>query len=146
MEGRTLALRVTAPAAGEVNLTGDDVERAARGAILARVRAVLEASHDGDARALQQVLGNRLAPLAKQRHVEPVRVLLALVAGSLQAAPAETSRQAECAVWQRELSFAGSVADHDATAFAEHLHPQAVFGVSGKPTRGREAITREWAA
>lgn len=72
-------------------------------------------------------------------------LLLALFAGSLQAAPAETPQQAECAVWQRELSFARSVADHDAAAFAEHLHPQAVFGVSGKPTRGREAITREWA-
>lgn len=72
-------------------------------------------------------------------------LLLALFAGSLQAAPAETLHQAECAVWQRELSFARSVADHDAAAFAEHLHPQAVFGVSGKPTRGREAITREWA-
>nr|WP_298131220.1 nuclear transport factor 2 family protein [uncultured Pseudoxanthomonas sp.] len=72
-------------------------------------------------------------------------LLLVLLAGSLQAAPAQTTHQAECAVWQRELSFARSVADHDAAAFAEHLHPQAVFGVSGKPTRGREAITREWA-
>ena len=53
-------------------------------------------------------------------------LLLALLAGSLQAAPAETPHQAECAVWQRELSFARSVADHDAAAFAEHLHPQAV--------------------
>ncbi|PPJ42074.1 nuclear transport factor 2 family protein [Pseudoxanthomonas sp. KAs_5_3] len=51
---------------------------------------------------------------------------------------------AHCQVWQRELSFAKSVADHDAAAFAEHLHPEAAFGVSQKPTRGREAITREW--
>lgn len=72
-------------------------------------------------------------------------LLLWLLAGSLQAAPAQMQHQAECAVWQRELSFARSVADHDAAAFAEHLHPQAVFGVSGKPTRGREAIIREWA-
>ena len=72
-------------------------------------------------------------------------LLLWLLAGSLQAAPAQTQHQAECAVWQRELSFARAVADHDAAAFAEHLHPRAVFGVSGKPTRGREAITREWA-
>lgn len=51
----------------------------------------------------------------------------------------------ECAVWQRELGFARSLAEHDATAFAEHLHPQAAFGVSQPaPTRGRETITREW--
>ena len=45
-------------------------------------------------------------------------LLLALFAGSLQAAPAETPHQAECAVWQRELSFARSVADHDAVVEA----------------------------
>lgn len=70
--------------------------------------------------------------------------LLALASGGVLAAPSEAARQAECAVWQRELSFAQSVADHDAAAFAEHLHPDAAFGVSQKPTRGREAITREW--
>ena len=70
--------------------------------------------------------------------------LLALASGGVLAAPPEAARQAECAVWQRELSFAQSVADHDAAAFAEHLHPDAAFGVSQKPTRGREAITREW--
>lgn len=52
----------------------------------------------------------------------------------------------ECRVWARELSFARSVADHDAQAFAEHLHPQAAFGTGQpQPTRGREAIAREWA-
>ena len=71
-------------------------------------------------------------------------LVLALAAGQAGAAPADSARQAECAVWQRELSFARSVADHDATAFAQHLHPEAAFGVSQKPTRGREAITREW--
>ena len=69
---------------------------------------------------------------------------LALATGQAVAAVPEAAREAECAVWQRELSFARSVADHDAAAFAEHLHPDAAFGVSQKPTRGREAITREW--
>lgn len=69
---------------------------------------------------------------------------LALATGQAVAAMPEAAREAECAVWQRELSFARSVADHDAAAFAEHLHPDAAFGVSQKPTRGREAITREW--
>lgn len=72
-------------------------------------------------------------------------LVLVLATGQAFAAVPETARQAECAVWQRELSFARSVADHDAAAFARHLHPDAAFGVSQKPTRGREAITREWA-
>ncbi|MEH6418729.1 YybH family protein [Pseudomonas sp. CGJS7] len=51
----------------------------------------------------------------------------------------------ECAVWARELSFARSIAEHDAQAFAAHLHPQAAFG-SGRPqpTRGREQIAEQW--
>jgi len=69
---------------------------------------------------------------------------LASLAGTVQAATPEAARQAECAVWQRELGFAASVADHDAGAFADYLHPDAAFGVSRAPTRGREAITREW--
>ena len=61
-------------------------------------------------------------------------------------APSPTPLSAdECAVWQRELDFARSLAEHDAAAFAEHLHPQAAFGVSQTaPTRGREEIAREW--
>lgn len=52
----------------------------------------------------------------------------------------------ECAVWARELSFARSVAEHDAAAFAAHLHAQAAFGAGRpQPTRGREAIAAEWA-
>lgn len=54
------------------------------------------------------------------------------------------SDDGRCAVWARELSFARSVVDHDPGAFAEHLHPNAVFGVGNKPSRGRDAITREW--
>ena len=72
-------------------------------------------------------------------------LLLACVIAPVHAVAPEDIRKAECAVWQRELDFARSVAEHDAVAFAEHLHPDAAFGVSGKPTRGREAITREWA-
>ena len=70
---------------------------------------------------------------------------LALLTVSVQAAPPDPRQQAECAVWQRELSFAQSVADHDARAFAEHLHADAAFGVSRKATVGRDAITAEWA-
>jgi ketosteroid isomerase-like protein len=52
----------------------------------------------------------------------------------------------ECAVWQREMSFARSVAEHDAAAFAEHLAPDAVFAVgTPNPTRGRAAIAEAWA-
>ena len=67
-----------------------------------------------------------------------------LLAGHALAAAPATVPQAECQVWQREFSFARSVADHDAVAFAQHLHPEAAFGVSRTPTRGRDAITREW--
>ena len=52
----------------------------------------------------------------------------------------------ECAVWTRELSFADSVAKHDAKAFAEHVHEGAVFNAkSPQPLRGRDAILRRWA-
>src|SRR5665811_1581868 len=34
---------------------------------------------------------------------------------------------AECAVWDRERSFAQSVEAHDAVAFAEHIREAAVF-------------------
>lgn len=68
-----------------------------------------------------------------------------------QDTPAPASLQArmtaaECEVWARELSFAQSVADHDAAAFAEHLHADAAFGVErAVPTRGRETIAAQWA-
>jgi len=52
----------------------------------------------------------------------------------------------ECAVWNREISFAASVENHDAKAFAEHLHPGAVFlGGNNKPKRGSEMIADAWA-
>jgi ketosteroid isomerase-like protein len=60
--------------------------------------------------------------------------------------PAPALSEAECQVWARELGFARSVADHDADAFAEHVHPQAVFGAKGpQRTRGREAVVEQWA-
>jgi ketosteroid isomerase-like protein len=51
-----------------------------------------------------------------------------------------------CTVWAREASFAQSVADHDAAAFAAHLHPDAVF-IDGRDqaTRGADAIAAGWA-
>ncbi|MGH8061644.1 MAG: YybH family protein [Pseudoxanthomonas sp.] len=49
-----------------------------------------------------------------------------------------------CQVWQRELDFAKSVADHDPVAFAGFLAANTAFGVSREPTIGREAVTREW--
>ena len=86
----------------------------------------------------------------------PISILAWLLAPSTLAQPAPSSpppapppavlSAAECEVWARELSFARSVADRDAEAFAAHLHEDAVFGVS-RPgvTRGRAAITAEWA-
>lgn len=51
----------------------------------------------------------------------------------------------ECAVWGRELSFARSVADHDAGAFVEHIAEDAVFDVGkSEPMRGRDTIARLW--
>jgi len=80
---------------------------------------------------------------------------LLLVSAGLTAQAAEPARPAktvpklgadECAVWARELSFAQSVADHDAAAFAAHLHPGAVFGAKrAQPERGRDAIVQGWA-
>jgi ketosteroid isomerase-like protein len=67
---------------------------------------------------------------------------LASAAEAPPSAPAADT--ARCQVWQRELSFAKSVADHDASAFAEHLHPQAAFGVERQPSIGREKIAEEW--
>lgn len=53
---------------------------------------------------------------------------------------------AECEVWAREASFAQSVVDHDAKAFAGHLHAEAVFiDGRGGVTRGRDAVVQDWA-
>ena len=66
------------------------------------------------------------------------------VTGHAQAATPQAQSSPRCQVWQRELDFARSVAEHDPVAFAEHLHPQAAFGVGRKPTVGRAQVTAEW--
>ena len=81
-------------------------------------------------------------------------VLLALsslpLAGAVLGADADPAPQAhmtaaECEVWARELSFAKSVADHDAVAFAEHVEQDAAFAAeSPQPLRGRNEVTRQW--
>ena len=80
--------------------------------------------------------------------VLPVLVLAMAGAAAQQASAPKQARMtpAECEVWARELSFAQSVADHDAKAFASHLESDAAFGASlPEPTRGRDAIARRWA-
>ena len=79
-----------------------------------------------------------------------MRTLAVLLAAAAMAAPAiaapAASTDTACPVWQRELSFARSVAEHDAAAFAEHIDAEAVFQAgSPQPLRGREAIGRGWA-
>jgi ketosteroid isomerase-like protein len=69
--------------------------------------------------------------------------MLALAAATPPPAPFSAD---ECAVFERELSFARSVADHDASAFAAHVAPDAAFAAgSPRPQRGRDAILRAWA-
>lgn len=75
------------------------------------------------------------------RRIAALAVLLGPFAGAHASTPAVSAR---CEVWQRETSFAQSVANRDAIAFAEHLHPQTAFGVSRTPTVGRDAVVREW--
>lgn len=71
--------------------------------------------------------------------------LFAAGAVSAAEATAPVLTATECTVWQREQSFARSVAEHDQVAFAAHLHEHAAFGAASKePTRGREAIVKRW--
>lgn len=64
--------------------------------------------------------------------------------GSATPAPAPMTAT-ECVVWQRELGFAQSVANHDAKAFAAFLHPGAVFVDDGGIARGAQAVIAKWA-
>ena len=51
----------------------------------------------------------------------------------------------ECTVWKREQSFARSVAEHDAIAFADHIAEDAVFDVGrADAIRGRATIVKRW--
>jgi ketosteroid isomerase-like protein len=70
---------------------------------------------------------------------------LVMAAEVLAQAPAKLDAD-ECAVWQRELTFAQSFEKHDAKAFAAHLHPGAVFSAgTNAPIRGRDAVIKDWA-
>lgn len=77
-------------------------------------------------------------------------LLLPLLATGAFAAPAATPPamgKSACEVWQRELSFARSVQQHDAAAFAEHVMADAVFDANTpQPTRGLAAVRQHWAA
>lgn len=70
--------------------------------------------------------------------------LLSLPAAVPGAPPAPAMSAAECEVFARERSFAAALARHDAAAFAEHLHPGAVFIGGPQPARGRETIVEQW--
>lgn len=73
-----------------------------------------------------------------------VSVLLMVALQAIPAVPVVSAMA--CPVWKRELSFADSVRRHDASAFAEHVDPDAVFSVTGKsPLRGRASIGESWA-
>jgi len=76
-------------------------------------------------------------------------VPLAATAAEPQARPAppppEPMTAAECEVFARELSFAQSVADHDAAAFADHVDADTAFGAgSPTPQRGRATVVTAW--
>ena len=76
-----------------------------------------------------------------------VAVLAASPFASAQttAAPEPKLSAAECEVWARELGFARSVAEHDASAFAGFVAEGAVFGAKRpQPRRGRDAVVAAW--
>lgn len=75
-----------------------------------------------------------------------ILLLPAFEVGAQASTPTPKLTEAECQVWARELSFAHSVAEHDAAAFAAHVHPQAAFNSAGpEPLRGRDAVVAAWA-
>ncbi len=76
----------------------------------------------------------------------PLACLLLPVGVAAAPAPTPQFTADECAVWQREQSFARSVAEHDAVAFATHVAENAAFGAGTlQPDRGRDAIVKRWA-
>ncbi|MFO1186694.1 MAG: nuclear transport factor 2 family protein [Alphaproteobacteria bacterium] len=73
-------------------------------------------------------------------------LFVALAAPAIARAEDPPMSREECAVWNRELSFARSVDSHDPKAFASHVHPGAVFNVaSATPVKGRDAVVADWA-
>jgi uncharacterized protein (TIGR02246 family) len=84
--------------------------------------------------------------------VRRLRTMIALLGLALAScsAPLQTAPPAHdetCLVWEREVSFASSVRDHDARGFAEHVLPGALFlEGDGKVLRGRDAIVEGWKA
>ena len=84
----------------------------------------------------------RIAPL-----LASLLLASAMAPATAQSGPAPAARMspAECEVWTRERSFAQTVADHDAAAFAEHLHPGAIFIGGPEPARGKDAVIAGWA-
>jgi ketosteroid isomerase-like protein len=84
------------------------------------------------------------AAQAAEKNAAPEAAAPAAATPTTATAPAMSA--AECQVWNREVGFAMSVQRHDAKAFAEHLHPGAVFlGGTNKPRRGSESIAQAWA-
>jgi ketosteroid isomerase-like protein len=106
----------------------------------------------------RQLLGaaHRPADVALARSMIRTRTALVLLAGgALSASSAWAADSASpaisgdpvqaCAVWERELGFAASVAAHDRAAFATHVDADAVFAPdSPSPQRGREAVVDAW--
>ena len=85
------------------------------------------------------------APVTPAPVAKPVPPALNSVAGKPASIPKPAMSAAECAVWDRERSFAQSVEAHDAIAFAEHIREDAVFEAgTPAPTRGRTVIVANW--
>jgi ketosteroid isomerase-like protein len=72
---------------------------------------------------------------------------IACMPAAFAANPPPATDQAACEVWKLELSFAQSVQQHDAAAFAGHVMADAIFDANTpQPTRGLTAVRRHWAA
>ena len=75
----------------------------------------------------------------------PARVAKTVPPAKPASIPKPVMSAAECAVWDRERSFAQSVEAHDAIAFAQHIREDAVFEAgTPAPTRGRTAVVANW--
>lgn len=84
-------------------------------------------------------------------HHRCLALMLATCAGPALAepptaiAPVPAMTADECAVWNRERSFAHSVEAHDVDAFRAHLHADTVF-IDGRGgiTRGAAKVAESW--